>query len=156
MRLQRLGVLAAALAAAGVLTACGSGGESAETSGASTEQTQAEGEGKSASGEKTTINIWSKDRHDAEYVQAKIDDYNKNNTDNIEVVYTLYTDNYKQAIDMAAQNGELPDFLVYQGEAFNKYLPNGQWADIYPMMGEEMKSYFADVVTVLGAFHIVF
>ena len=147
MRLQRLGVLAAALAAAGVLTACGSGGESAETSGASTEQTQAEGEGKSASGEKTTINIWSKDRHDAEYVQAKIDDYNKNNTDNIEVVYTLYTDNYKQAIDMAAQNGELPDFLVYQGEAFNKYLPNGQWADIYPMMGEEMKSYFADVVT---------
>lgn len=100
-----------------------------------------------ASGQKTIINIWSKDRHDATYVQEKIDAYNQTNTDNVEVIYTLYTDNYKQAIDMAAQNGELPDILVYQGEAFNKYRPNGDWADLYQFMDEDMKNYFSSVIT---------
>lgn len=28
-----------------------------------------------ADGEKTTVTIWSKDRHEAEYVQKKIDEY---------------------------------------------------------------------------------
>lgn len=100
-----------------------------------------------ASEKKTVINIWSKDRHDAAYVQEKIDAYNQTNTDNVEVIYTLYTDNYKQAIDMAAQNGELPDILVYQGEAFNKYRPNGNWADLYQFMDDDMKTSFASVVT---------
>lgn len=72
--------------------------------------------------EKTVINIWSKDRHDADYVQKKVDEYNATNTDNIEVNYQLYTDNYQQAIDMAVQSGELPDILVFQDDAFNKYL----------------------------------
>lgn len=101
---------------------------------------------KADSGEKTVINIWSKDRHDADYVQQKIDEYNETNTDNVEVVYTLYTDNYQQAIDMAAQNGELPDILVYQGAAFNKYLLNGTWADLYQFMDDDMKEYFSSVI----------
>lgn len=61
--------------------------------------------------EKTVINIWSKDRHDADYVQKKVDEYNENNTDNIEVNYQLYTDNYTQAVDMAVQSGESQIFL---------------------------------------------
>lgn len=68
--------------------------------------------------EKTVINIWSKDRHDADYVQKKVDEYNENNTDNIEVNYQLYTDNYTQAVDMAVQSGEMPDILVFQDEMF--------------------------------------
>ena len=86
--------------------------------------------------EKTVINIWSKDRHDADYVQKKVDEYNATNTDNIEVNYQLYTDNYQQAIDMAVQSGELPDILVFQDDAFNKYLGEGQWADLYEFMDE--------------------
>lgn len=70
--------------------------------------------------EKTVITIWSKDRHDADYVQQKIDEYNETNTDNIEVNYQLYTDNYVQAIDMAVQSGEMPDILVYQEQMFDK------------------------------------
>lgn len=58
--------------------------------------------------EKTIINIWSKDRHDAEYVQKKVDEYNATNTDNIEVNYQLYTDNYQQAIDA------LTSFFAYE------------------------------------------
>lgn len=146
MKRRRYGAfLLASLMAASVMTACSSG--STEVNGTSGEAAEAGSATETAaSGEKTVINVWSKDRHDADYVQAKIDEYNANNTDNIEVVYTLYTDNYKQAIDMAAQNGELPDFLVYQGEAFDKYYPSGQWADISQFMDDDMKSYFADVI----------
>ena len=79
-------------------------------------------------------------------LQAKIDEYNKTNTDNIEVVYTLYTDNFKQAVDMAAQNGELPDILVQQNQVFDSYYANGQWADLYQFMDDDMKEYFSDVI----------
>lgn len=99
-----------------------------------------------ADGDKTIVTIWSKDRHDADYVQSKIDAYNATNTDNIEVQYSIYSDNYVQAIDMAIQSGELPDILVYQENAFTKYYLNGQWADLYPMMDDEMKEYFSSVI----------
>ncbi len=61
--------------------------------------------------EKTIINIWSKDRHDAEYVQKKVDEYNATNTDNIEVNYQLYTDNYQQAIDKKETKNVQPSHL---------------------------------------------
>ena len=119
-------------------TAAASGEQSAETTTAAASQD---------SGEKTVITIWSKDRHDATYVQEKIDEYNANNTDNIQVEYSLYTDNYQQAVDMAAQNGELPDILVYQQDVFAKYQGQGQWADLYQFMDDDMKNYFQDVIT---------
>lgn len=96
--------------------------------------------------EKTVITIWSKDRHDADYVQKKVDEYNETNTDNIEVNYQLYTDNYVQAIDMAVQSGEMPDILVYQEQMFDKYVGEGQWADLYEFMDDDMKDYFKDVI----------
>ena len=96
--------------------------------------------------EKTVINIWSKDRHDADYVQKKVDEYNENNTDNIEVNYQLYTDNYTQAVDMAVQSGEMPDILVFQDEMFDKYIGEDQWADLYEFMDDDMKEMFKDVI----------
>lgn len=75
-----------------------------------------------------------------------MDEYNATNTDNIEVNYQLYTDNYQQAIDMAVQSGELPDILVFQDDAFNKYLGEGQWADLYEFMDDDTKEYFKDVI----------
>ncbi len=92
------------------------------------------------------ITIWSKDRHDATYVQEKIDEYNASNTDNIQLDYQLYTDNYIQAVDMAVQSGELPDILVYQEQVFDKYVNQGYWADFYELMDDDMKAYFQDVI----------
>ena len=96
--------------------------------------------------EKTVINIWSKDRHDADYVQKKVDEYNENNTDNIEVNYQLYTDNYTQAVDMAVQSGEMPDILVFQDQMFDKYIGEDQWADLYEFMDDDRKEMFKDVI----------
>jgi len=90
MRLKKFVALAmTAVMAVSVMAACSS---PAETSKDAAAQVESGDKGKAAGGEKTVINVWSKDRHDADYVQNKIDEYNKTNTDNIEVVYTLYTD----------------------------------------------------------------
>lgn len=149
MKLKRLsGILMAGLMTAGTLAGCSGGKADATTAAAGgqttaqagTEQTQA------ASGEKTVIKVWSKDRHDATYVQKKVDEYNANNTDNIQVDYQLYTDNYVQAIDMAVQSGELPDILVQQDQMFDKYVNEGQWANYYDYMDSDMKEYFKSVV----------
>ncbi|MDO5417757.1 MAG: extracellular solute-binding protein [Lachnospiraceae bacterium] len=147
-------LMMASMMAASALAGCSSDKPAETTAAAKTEttaaaqggETKAEAAAPAADGEKTVINIWSKDRHDATYVQGKIDEYNKTNTDNIEVVYTLYTDNYAQAIDMAVQNNELPDIMVFQNQAFDKYVGNGQWADMYQFMDDDMKARFKDVI----------
>lgn len=154
MKLRRISaMMMAGLLAAGVLTGC-SGGQSAGGAGTTAAGGQAsQGEKKEepsaetkGDGEKTVIKVWSKDRHDATYVQKKIDEYNASNTDNIQVDYQLYTDNYVQAVDMAVQSGELPDILVEQDQMFDKYVNEGQWANLYDYMDDDMKEYFKDVI----------
>ncbi|PJJ26681.1 ABC transporter substrate-binding protein [Lacrimispora celerecrescens] len=149
MKLRRFsGILMAGLMAAGTLGGC-SGTKTDTTTAAAGGQTAAQTEAEktqSASGEKTVIKVWSKDRHDATYVQKKVDEYNASNTDNIQVDYQLYTDNYVQAIDMAVQSGELPDILVQQDQMFDKYVNEGQWADFYDYIDSDMKEYFKSVV----------
>lgn len=145
MKLRRAGaVMMAAMMAAGTLAGCSGGSDSAATTaqttaagGSGTDTTTA---AQTDSKEVTVINVWSKDRHDATYVQEKVDQYNATNTDNIQVNYQLYTDNYVQAVDMAVQSDEVPDILVYQEQVFDKYVSAGQWADLYPYLDDDMKS----------------
>lgn len=157
MKLRRISaIVMAGLLTAGILTGCSGGkgeggGSEAKTTESSGQASGAEKKEEKAAeakgdGEKTVIKVWSKDRHDATYVQKKIDEYNAANTDNIQVDYQLYTDNYVQAIDMAVQSGELPDILVQQDQMFDKYVNEGQWANLYDYMDEDMKTYFKDVI----------
>lgn len=97
-------------------------------------------------GEKQVITVWTKDRHDATYIQGKIDEYNANNTNNVQVDYQLYTDNFDQAVDLAVQSDELPDILVLNDQVYNKYVNQGQWLDLYQYMDDDMKEYFKDEV----------
>lgn len=117
-----------------LLAGCGGSGE---------EETTKEAD---ANGDKTTITIWTKDRHDANYIQEKIDAYNESNTDNVFVEYQLYTDNFDQAVDLAVQSGELPDILTLNDQVYNKYVNQGQWLDLYEYMDEDMKAYFKDEI----------
>ena len=124
------GIMAAVL-----LSGCG-GGSSQEAD----ESSQADASGK------TVIKIWSKDRHDAAFIQDKIDAYNRTNTDNVQVSYELYTDNFQQAVDLAVQSGELPDILKLNDQVYNQYVNQGQWLDLYQYMDDDMKEYFKDEV----------
>lgn len=155
MRLRKAGAVAmAAVMMAGSLAGCSSNSQPAQTEAAKETTAQSGGTEAAAEADKkdegnseaTVINIWSKDRHDAAYVQEKIDAYNASNTDNIQVNYQLYTDNYIQAVDMAVQSDEVPDILVYQENVFDKYVNEGQWADYYPYFDDEMKSLLGDAI----------
>lgn len=155
MRFKKFSAITlATVMAVSTLAGCSGGGKeteapkTAETSD-TTEGTTTAKEGKTeavADGEKTVITIWSKDRHDATYALKKMDEYNATNTDNIQINYQLYTDNYPQAVDMAIQSGELPDILVQHDQIYDKYVNEGQWANLYDYMDEDMKAYFKDVI----------
>lgn len=156
MKLRRfMGLMMAVVVLGGTLAGCSGGDAKTTAAPAGETQTAAQAGGNTEApkktddadgGEKTVIRIWSKDRHDATYVQKKVDEYNAGNTDNIQVDYQLYTDNYVQAVDMAIQSDELPDILVQQDEMFDKYVGSGQWANLYDFMDDDMKEYFKDVI----------
>lgn len=62
--------------------------------------------------EKTVVTVWTGDRHDLEYVNAKIEEYNSTNTDGIEIDYQVMTEDYVNMITMAASSNQLPDLII--------------------------------------------
>lgn len=93
--------------------------------------------------EKIIVTVWTKDRHDAEFQFKRIEEFNENNPYNIEIKYSIYSDNYLQAVDMAFQNDAAPDILVCTSQVFNNYVLAGKFADLMPFMDEEFKETFA-------------
>jgi multiple sugar transport system substrate-binding protein len=63
----------------------------------------------SAPAGKTVINYWTEDRHDLAYVEKKIDEFNKTNKDNIQIVLNTITDNYANMLAMSYSSGTAPD-----------------------------------------------
>lgn len=139
-----LALAMAAVLSASLFAGCGKTetGKSGTTS--NTQSGETTGGKETNTGEKTEIKIWTKDRHDADFMQGKIDKYNETNTDNIEVKYEVYSDNYIQAVDMVFQNGDAPDIFVFQEQIFPNYVNAGKYADLTPYMDDEFKETFAD------------
>ena len=107
-------LISAALAAvmAVSLTACG--GSSSDT-GTSAGSDTAEASGDTGASEApegtTTIEVWTEDRHDLEYVEAKIDEYNQTNTDGIFINLTAITEDYANMLALAYNGGTAPDVV---------------------------------------------
>jgi multiple sugar transport system substrate-binding protein len=116
----------------------------AEPTKGATENTDSKEETKDAEPtEKTKVVIWSKDRHDADMITKKVAEYNETNTDNIEVDFQIYTDNYQQAMDMAFQSGEAPDMFSQETKVFESHVNSGRLADLAPLMDDTFKTTFA-------------
>ncbi|MEA5016458.1 MAG: extracellular solute-binding protein [Candidatus Limiplasma sp.] len=95
--------------------------------------------------EKTRLTIWSMSRADLTYVEPRIKAYNESNPHNIELVLEIYTDNFLQAIDVAAATGgpdivDLPNTLA----TFTNYVGNGYYVPIDQFMTEEDKALWGD------------
>lgn len=103
---------------------------------------------------KTVVTIWTKDRHDAKFQEAKIAAYNQTNTDNIKVVYKIYSDNYYQAVNTAFQSNNAPDMMAYTSQLFSTFFSKNYYADITPYMDEPFRQTFESVmidgINVLG------
>ncbi len=66
------------------------------------------GEKESTDG-KIVIEAWTEDRHDMEYVEQKVAEYNATNTDNIQINLSIISDNYRNMLQMAYSGGTAPD-----------------------------------------------
>lgn len=113
MKKRVLSLMMAGVLTAASLAGCSSGGNTSD-SGAKNEagSTQAGGSGetqKPASGEETVIKVWTNDRHDSEYVDQKIKEFNETNDKGIKIEMTVVTDDYANMLSMAYSSGTAPD-----------------------------------------------
>lgn len=97
-----------------------------------------------ASGDTKVITVWTKDRADSEYMTAAVDAYNASNTHGYIVEYQIYSDDYPSAINLAFQNGEAPDIMVYQSDMFQSWVNADKFADLTPFMDDEFKETFGE------------
>lgn len=99
-------VMAAALAMAGCGSPEGAKGQgTGDTQSAQGTQAQADG---GSSGDKIKLVYWSNQRHDMEYAQKKIDEFNSTNDKNIEVSYEVMTENYDNNLELSFQGIQCP------------------------------------------------
>ncbi len=107
MKKRVLSFMMAGILAAAALTGCSGGGGTAGTTAA---QNQAGGEGtKAASAGETVIKVWTNDRHDSEYVDQKISEFNETNDKGIKIEMTVVTEDYANMLSMAYSSGTAPD-----------------------------------------------
>ncbi|MCR5288752.1 MAG: extracellular solute-binding protein [Treponema sp.] len=76
-------------------------------------------------GKVTTIKVWTEDRHDLDYVQQKVEEYNQTNTDNIKIELTAVTENYKNMIQLSFQSGDAPDVVGANALPLNLFADTG-------------------------------
>lgn len=66
---------------------------------------------KNNSGEKTVITVWTNNRHDSEYMEKMVSEFNESNDLGIEIDYVIQTDNYVNMITMATSSDQAPDIM---------------------------------------------
>ena len=127
-------VLAASMAAS--LAACGSSsatsGSSAASSDSATATSTASSETASASGDAVTINVWSNNRHDEDYMTKMVDAFNSSHTD-VQINYTITTDDWANSIQLAYQANTAPDIITMSASDsmdLTTYVSSGMFAPL--------------------------
>lgn len=83
-------------------------------------------DGQSSSSKKTKVVVWSKNSHDLEYMTEKVEEFNKNNIDNIEIEYTVQSSSeYQNLLVMSATSGQAPDIFANDVVNLNEYAKSG-------------------------------
>ena len=107
-------VISAMLAAAMIIsvTGCGNNGgtESAKDTTASGTETAVSDTKKDGA---ATIEFWTNNRHDEAYMNEMIDSFNASHSD-IQINYTILTDDWDNSIQLAYQGGTAPDIISIQ------------------------------------------
>lgn len=148
MSLVMAGAMAVSLAGCGGGTAdTGTTAATAANEGTEQKQTETEAQKQEASGEKTEITVWTMDRHDSEYVDAKIEEYNNTNDQGIEIVLNVITDDYPNMMALAYSSGTAPDIAGIGGATGNFDLKTFAEAGIVMPLNEYIKDPEFEKVT---------
>lgn len=70
------------------------------------------------------ITYWVNDRHDMEYMNAMVEKFNAENTDNIHLTMQIITDDYENMIVLAYSGGTAPD-IIGQSITLKNFVDNG-------------------------------
>lgn len=127
------------------LTACGStnNGDAAQKTDANQ---NAEKDASDNTDGKTKLVFWTFDRHDAQFIKEKVDQYNQTNTDNIEVVVTSMAENYVQAVDISSSSNQMPDILRPNQDTTIPFVKKGYLEPLDSYLTPEMKEKFGPVL----------
>lgn len=114
----------AATLAVSALSACGGTTASTTTAAGGANATTAAGTTGAVEG-KIVVDVWSEDRHDQEYVQEMIAKYNQENTDNIQINFTMITEDYRNMLSLAYSGGTAPDVVGANSLPLNQFADTG-------------------------------
>lgn len=110
MRKRVLCFMMAGILAAASLTGCAGGGNSSGAQGGG------EAPGKAGdAGKETVVKVWTNDRHDSEYVDQKMKEFNETNEKGIKIEMTVVTDDYANMLSLAYSSGTAPDIAGVSG-----------------------------------------
>ena len=132
--------LLTAVASVTVLAACGAGQS----------DSSAPNESAASEAEKTVIKVWTMNRADQDYMKSKIEQFNNENPDHIEIDYQIYAENFTQSLDIAMATNEGPDVFFDGHTAFNDHLPKGNLAPLDDYLTPEFKARFGEGAFIEG------
>lgn len=135
-----------ALLAATSLTACGGTGNTSSEStdnSATVESAAAE----SGSDEKISITFWTTQRHDLDFMEEKVAEFNATNTMNIEVTYEAMADNYDNNLELAFQSNQAPDIFRPKSEIV-PYVKKGMAIPIDEFLTDEDRERYGDTLGI--------
>lgn len=145
MKKKLVSVLLSAAMCISLLAGCGGNGNGAQTSsgdtaGTDTNQEQAasdtakesQGTETAASGEKVTLQFWNVfTGSDGDILREIVDNYNKTNTDNVEIQMDIMpNDQLQQKLPAAIATGTAPDLVLFGVENIAPYVSNDSLVDI--------------------------
>ncbi|MDD3428474.1 MAG: sugar ABC transporter substrate-binding protein [Oscillospiraceae bacterium] len=138
MKKTAMRFLSLALLAAICLTGCGKTASSVSQQATSQPTTATE---------KTKIVFWTNQRHDMEYLEAKIKEFNDTNDKNIEVTCEIMTDNYDNNLELSYQSNQAPDVFRAKSEIV-PYIKKDMIIPIDEFLTEEDKARFGDTLGI--------
>ncbi len=65
-----------------------------------------------STGSKAKVVFWSNQRHDQPLMNAQIEQFNRENPDNLEIDYKIFTDDYPNLLQLAFQSNQGPDIFI--------------------------------------------
>ncbi|MDE6053591.1 MAG: hypothetical protein K2G55_07500 [Lachnospiraceae bacterium] len=121
--------MVASLCACGGDNSASSNTDSGQSSGnASTESSDSQsGDGQQTQAPEgtTTIEVWTNDRHDLEYVESMIEQYNQSNSDGIFINLSVITEDYQNMLALAYNGGTAPDVVGANSLPLNTFADTG-------------------------------
>ncbi|GIO83276.1 bicyclomycin resistance protein [Paenibacillus faecis] len=135
MKFNKWGLAGLALLLAGSLAACSSGGDKTEP------DTAAAG----AEGSKTKLTYWTIDRHDSDFIEQKVKEYEEKNP-NIDIEMKVMADNYAQSVEIAFASNQAPDIFRVDTGNVPTWVKRGYLEPFDDYISPEMKENFKNVL----------